>query len=133
MASTPATSLTLVSRGLAESRLHPPLGRPEISQFVTVVRKTTRWAAQHRRINFDGQPTFGTKVSLTLPRLAELVGDLTLVVTLPDLLTPQLAAIRAAGGNVIRDAGPVKGGTTVIAFVQDPDGYKIELIQSRPV
>lgn len=39
------------------------------------------------------------------------------------------AAIRAAGGNVIRDAGPLKGGTTIIAFVQDPDGYKIELIQ----
>lgn len=39
------------------------------------------------------------------------------------------ARIRAAGGNVTRDAGPVKGGTTVIAFVQDPDGYKIELIQ----
>ena len=37
--------------------------------------------------------------------------------------------IRAAGGNVTRDAGPVKGGTTVIAFVQDPDGYKIELIE----
>ena len=37
--------------------------------------------------------------------------------------------IRAAGGNVTRDAGPVKGGTTVIAFVTDPDGYKIELIQ----
>ena len=39
--------------------------------------------------------------------------------------------IRAAGGNVTREPGPVKGGTTVIAFVQDPDGYKIELIQSR--
>ena len=39
--------------------------------------------------------------------------------------------IRAAGGSVTRDAGPVKGGTTVIAFVTDPDGYKIELIQSR--
>ena len=37
--------------------------------------------------------------------------------------------IRAAGGNVTRNAGPVKGGTTVIAFVTDPDGYKIELIQ----
>jgi lactoylglutathione lyase len=37
--------------------------------------------------------------------------------------------IRAAGGTVTRDAGPVQGGTTVIAFVQDPDGYKIELIQ----
>ncbi len=39
------------------------------------------------------------------------------------------AAVRAAGGNVTRDAGPVKGGATVIAFVQDPDGYKIELIE----
>jgi lactoylglutathione lyase len=39
--------------------------------------------------------------------------------------------IRAAGGNVTREAGPVKGGTTVIAFVTDPDGYKIELIQAR--
>ena len=37
--------------------------------------------------------------------------------------------IRAAGGNVTREAGPVAGGTTVIAFVTDPDGYKIELIQ----
>ena len=41
------------------------------------------------------------------------------------------AAARAAGGTVTREAGPVKGGTTVIAFVQDPDGYKIELIERR--
>jgi len=39
--------------------------------------------------------------------------------------------IRASGGNVTREPGPVKGGTTVIAFVTDPDGYKIELIQTR--
>ncbi len=39
--------------------------------------------------------------------------------------------VRAAGGNVTREAGAVKGGSTVIAFVQDPDGYKIELIESR--
>jgi lactoylglutathione lyase len=45
------------------------------------------------------------------------------------------AAVRAEapgfGGAVTREAGPVKGGTTVIAFVQDPDGYKIELIERR--
>ena len=40
-------------------------------------------------------------------------------------------AVRAAGANVTREAGPVKGGNTVIAFVQDPDGYKIELIESK--
>ena len=37
--------------------------------------------------------------------------------------------IKASGGNVTREPGPVKGGTTVIAFVTDPDGYKIELTQ----
>lgn len=37
--------------------------------------------------------------------------------------------VRNKGGNVIREAGPMKHGTTVIAFVEDPDGYKIELIQ----
>ena len=41
------------------------------------------------------------------------------------------AKIRACGGNVTREAGPVQGGTTVIAFVTDPDGYKIELIERR--
>ena len=39
------------------------------------------------------------------------------------------AAVKAAGGNVTREAGPVQGGSTVIAFIQDPDGYKIELIE----
>lgn len=39
------------------------------------------------------------------------------------------AMIKAAGGNVSREAGPVMGGDTIIAFVTDPDGYKIELIQ----
>ena len=39
--------------------------------------------------------------------------------------------IRQNGGNVTREAGPVKGGTTVIAFVEDPDGYKIELIEAK--
>ena len=39
--------------------------------------------------------------------------------------------IRNAGGNVVRDAGPMAGGSTVIAFVEDPDGYKIELLQDK--
>ena len=37
--------------------------------------------------------------------------------------------IRAHGGKVTREAGPVAGGSTVIAFITDPDGYKVELIQ----
>ncbi len=39
--------------------------------------------------------------------------------------------VKAKGGVVSREAGPVKGGSTVIAFVQDPDGYKIELIERK--
>ncbi|HEX5392960.1 MAG TPA: lactoylglutathione lyase [Rhodocyclaceae bacterium] len=39
--------------------------------------------------------------------------------------------IKQKGGNVIREAGPMKGGNTVIAFVADPDGYKIELIGKK--
>jgi lactoylglutathione lyase len=42
-------------------------------------------------------------------------------------------SVKQRGGLVSREAGPMKGGTTVIAFVQDPDGYKIELIERRPV
>jgi lactoylglutathione lyase len=48
---------------------------------------------------------------------------------------PDVAAscehVRAGGGRVVREAGPVKFGTTVIAFVEDPDGYKIELIERK--
>ena len=39
--------------------------------------------------------------------------------------------IRAAGGRITREPGPMKHGTTVIAFVEDPDGYKVELIEQR--
>jgi lactoylglutathione lyase len=46
---------------------------------------------------------------------------------------PDVAAacedVRRAGGRVVREAGPVKFGTTIIAFIEDPDGYKIELVQ----
>ena len=41
------------------------------------------------------------------------------------------AKVRGAGGKVTREAGPVKFGTTVIAFVEDPDGYKIEFIERK--
>jgi lactoylglutathione lyase len=41
------------------------------------------------------------------------------------------AEIKKRGGKVTREAGPMKHGTTVIAFAEDPDGYKIELVQSK--
>ena len=51
-----------------------------------------------------------------------------LAIAVPDAAAA-VERIRAAGGVITREAGPVKGGSTVIAFVQDPDGYKIELIE----
>ena len=51
-----------------------------------------------------------------------------LAIAVPDAAAA-VERIRAAGGVITREAGPGKGGSTVIAFVQDPDGYKIELIE----
>ncbi|MDO8953350.1 MAG: lactoylglutathione lyase [Gammaproteobacteria bacterium] len=42
-------------------------------------------------------------------------------------------AIKAKGGIITREPGPVKGGTTIIAFVRDPDGYQIELIERKSI
>jgi len=51
-----------------------------------------------------------------------------LAVGVPDVAAT-CAQVKAGGGKVTREAGPVKFGTTIIAFVEDPDGYKIELVQ----
>jgi lactoylglutathione lyase len=51
-----------------------------------------------------------------------------LAVGVPDVAAA-CEAVRKGGGKVVREAGPVKFGKTVIAFVEDPDGYKIELVQ----
>lgn len=53
-----------------------------------------------------------------------------LAVAVPDVRAAA-EAVRDGGGKVTREPGPVKFGTTVIAFVEDPDGYKIELIERR--
>jgi lactoylglutathione lyase len=54
-----------------------------------------------------------------------------LAMGVPDIYAT-VEKIRAAGGKVSREPGPVKFGTTVIAFVEDPNGYKIELIERKP-
>ena len=53
-----------------------------------------------------------------------------LAVAVPDAYKA-CESVKAKGGKVTREAGPMKHGTTVIAFVEDPDGYKIELIERR--
>jgi lactoylglutathione lyase len=49
----------------------------------------------------------------------------------PDVYEATIA-IKAQGGKILREAGPMNAGTTVIAFVADPDGYAIELIGAKP-
>lgn len=51
-----------------------------------------------------------------------------IAISVPDV-SAACERVRASGGKVTREAGPVKGGTSVIAFVEDPDGYKIEFIE----
>jgi hypothetical protein len=141
MAATPATSLTLVSSGLADARQRAALGNPDVNQFFTVLRKTTRWAAQWNRVEFDGDVNFGNRVSLTLPRIGELVSALNIVVTLPDIYASQLAAIRAAGGTSLDDVGaflgPVYGWTNSLghALIQQIEleigGTIVETLDSR--
>lgn len=80
-----------------------------MDQFVKVVHKTTRYAAQWNRVEFDGSVEFGQRVSLTIPRIGELVSGFMIAVTMPDLYTPQLAAIKAAGGTSLIDRGRFLG------------------------
>jgi len=141
MAATPATSLTLVSSGLADARQQSERGNPDINQFIKVVRKTTRWAAQFNRVDFDGSAEFGTRVSLTLPRLGELVSGVTIAVTMPDIYTTQLNAIKAAGGTSFTDLGgflgPLVGWTNSLghALIQQIEleigGAIVETLDSR--
>lgn len=141
MAATPANSLTLVSSGLADARQQAERGNPDINQFVKVLRKTTRWAAQYNRVDFDGSPEFGTRVSLTLPRIGELVSGVTIAVTMPDIYSTQLAAIKAAGGTSFTDLsgflGPIYGWTNSLghALIQQIEleigGAIVETLDSR--
>jgi hypothetical protein len=111
MAATPATSLTLVTSGLQDSRLIPSLGNPDINQFCKVLRKTTRYASQWNRVEFDGNPCFGQRVSMTLPILGELITGFSLVVTMPDIYTIQSKVQAYATTNNRTFLGPSYGWT----------------------
>jgi hypothetical protein len=141
MAATPANSLTLISSGLQDARLSSPRGNPNTAHILTVLKKRTRWAAQYTRIDFDGQPQFGQRITLTVPRKGELIRGVTLALTFPDIYTPQLAAIKAAGGTSFEKPGnflgPVFGWTNSVghALIQQVEleigGAIVERFDSR--
>ena len=142
MAASIANSLVRVSSGLQYEDLLTPKGNPHIDQFVKVLRKTTRWATQWRRVDFDGQPGFGKKVSLTVPRIAELVNGVTLVVQMPDIAMAQVAAQAAATAAGTPFLGPRYGWTNSLghaliqtieleiggAIVETMDGRLLEVL-----
>ena len=82
----------------------------------------------------DGNASGGAEIELTynygVERYEQGNAFGHLAVGVPDVAAAA-EAVRDGGGKVTREPGPVKFGTTVIAFVEDPDGYKIELIERR--
>ena len=82
----------------------------------------------------DGNASGGAEIELTynygVERYEQGNAFGHLAVGVPDVAAAA-EAVRDGGGRVTREPGPVKFGTTVIAFVEDPDGYKIELIERR--
>ncbi|WP_297488976.1 lactoylglutathione lyase [Acidocella sp.] len=76
----------------------------------TVLELTYNWGVQHYELG----SAFG-HLALGVPDIAATV-----------------AQLRAAGAKISREPGPVQFGTTMIAFIEDPDGYKIELIERKP-
>lgn len=90
-----ASLLSVVSNGVQDTRLLTPKGQPNINNYVKVFKKTTRWAAQWIRVDFDGSPDLGKKNTCTIPRKGELLSQVTLVVTMPDIATTQQNARNA--------------------------------------
>jgi len=107
--SSPATLLSIVCHGLQDTKLFVPYGQPDIKNYVKVNKKITRWAAQWIRVDFDGQPNFGSKATCSIPRKGELLTQVTLVVTMPDINTAQINAKNACQPNTFM--GPSFGWT----------------------
>lgn len=98
-----ASLLRVLHSGIQNSRLLPPKGQPKIELFSKVLVRAGRFTTQWVRLDFDTNPTFGSKAVITIPRKGHLVGRLYLVTTMPDIQTVQAQAQAAAGAAF---AGP---------------------------
>ena len=109
----------IVARGLQDERLQPgSKGTPSINRYINVYKSTTRWAAQFVRVDFDNLPDFGVQASVTIPRRANFIHRVFLVVTLPDIYSVQNRAAIAAGDASIltrnKFLGPTFGWTNSV-------------------
>jgi hypothetical protein len=107
--SSPATLLSIVCQGLQDARIFSPRGQPDIKNYAKVLKKTTRWAAQWSRVEFDGRPQFGQRATVTIPRKGELLSQVTLVATMPDIYSEQKKAQEQANPGAY--LGPFYGWT----------------------
>ena len=99
--------LQVVASGLQDrERLNTPAGKPSIQFYKSVMRKRTRWASQWRRVEFDNLADFGRTAVCTLPIQGELITRATLVIDLPDILTPQVNAINSTYETGLTLMGP---------------------------
>jgi len=134
--SSPATLLSVVCFGLQDTRLLSPRGQPDIKNYVKVLKKTTRWAAQWIRVDFDGQPNFGKRNTCTLPRKAEMLTQVTLVTTMPDIATPQINAKKSCSQDK-PFIGPTYGwtnslGHSIINLLElDIGGVNVDTMDGR--
>jgi hypothetical protein len=92
-----ASLLRVLHSGIQNSRLLPPKGQPKIELFSKVLVRAGRFTTQWVRLDFDTNPTFGSKAVITIPRKGHLVGRLYLVTTMPDIFTAQAAVITTTG------------------------------------
>ena len=101
--------LRILHSGLQDERLLPPKGQPHMGEFQKVFVKGGRFTTEWYRVDFDNTATFGQTAKATIPRRGHLITRAYLMVTLPDIRTPQLAA-RATPSF----AGPTFGWTNSI-------------------
>ena len=92
-----ASLLRVLHSGIQNSRLLPPKGQPKVELFSKVLVRAGRFTTQWVRLDFDTNPTFGSKAVITIPRKGHLVGRLYLVTTMPDIFTTQAVAQAVSG------------------------------------
>lgn len=130
-----ASLVRLLHSGPQDIRLLPKLGPKDVSAYVRVLMRVGRFTTQWARLDFQQRPQFGQQSVCRLLKKGELITRLYLVATLPDIYTPQAAAIATVGSDNF--AGPRFGWTNSIghALIQsatvDIGGARIETLDSR--
>lgn len=101
-----ASLLRVLHSGIQNSRLLPPKGQPNIELFSKVLIRAGRFTTQWVRLDFDTNPTFGSKAVISIPRKGHLVSRMYLVTTMPDIDTAQANAQQTALGEGQEFVGP---------------------------